>query len=84
MLCGVATIRSNTSGAADVIIDGQTGFIVPVGDVEILRQRIHSLVTDSALREHISKSARLRALELFTSEHMTAQTIETYRRALNQ
>lgn len=84
MLCGVATIRSNTSGASDVITDGQTGFIVPVGDVEALRQCVSSLVNDPALRERMSQSARLRALELFTSDHMTAQTIETYQRALDQ
>lgn len=83
MLCGVPTIRSNTSGSGDVIIDGETGFIVPVGDVDILRERIYALATQPALRERISSSARLRALELFTSEHMTAQTISTYQQALH-
>ena len=82
MLCGVATIRSKTSGASDVIFEGQTGFIVPIGDIDILQDRILRLATQIELRADISQNARLRALDLFTSEHMTTQTIETYRRAL--
>jgi glycosyltransferase involved in cell wall biosynthesis len=84
MLCGVATIRSNTSGATDVILDNETGFIVPVGDIELLRQRIAELVEQDELRELVRHNARLRALELFTSEHMTAQTIDTYKKALTR
>jgi glycosyltransferase involved in cell wall biosynthesis len=84
MLCGVVTIRSNTSGAADVITHGETGFIVPVGDAETLRDCLTQLVIAADLRKTLSDNARLRALELFTSETMTTTTISTYERALEQ
>jgi L-malate glycosyltransferase len=75
---------SQTSGAADVIIDGETGFIVPIGDVDILRDRIAQLVEQVDLRSRLCDNARMRALEFFTSEHMVTQTLTTYERALEQ
>jgi len=84
MLCGVVTVRSNTSGAADVITHGETGFIVPIGDAETLRGCLAQLINSAELRNALSASARLRALELFTSETMTTRTISTYERALEQ
>jgi len=82
MLCGVTTIRSNTSGAHDVILDGDTGFIVPIGDVDTLRMRLDQLLNSEALRTAMSQRAKVRALELFTSDRMTQLTIETYEKAL--
>jgi len=84
MLCGVPTVRSNTSGATDVLTQGETGFIVPIGNEDILRDRLSQLVNETELRKTLSDNARLRALELFTSETMTADTISTYERALEQ
>jgi len=84
MLCGVTTVRSQTSGAHDVILDGDTGFIVPIGDVDILRMRLEQLISDKALRTAMSHRAHERALELFTSNRMTQLTIQTYEKALSQ
>lgn len=84
MLTGVVTIRSETSGATDVIIDGETGFIVPIGDLSKLNSRLALLIEDSESRKSMSTRAHERALELFTSEHMAIQTIATYTRALNE
>jgi L-malate glycosyltransferase len=84
MLCGVVTVRSNTSGAADIITHGETGFIVPTGDVEALRDYLTQLVNAPKLRKALSENARLRALELFTSETMATLTVSTYERALAQ
>jgi len=84
MLCGVVTVRSNTSGAADVITQGETGFIVPIGDAETLGDCLSKLINSPTLRKTLSDNARLQALERFTSEIMTTQTISTYERVLNQ
>jgi glycosyltransferase involved in cell wall biosynthesis len=55
MHCGLPVIASSTGGQTDFLKDGETGFLVPVGDVDALAERIARLIEDSALRERISR-----------------------------
>lgn len=45
------------TGPRDLINDGQNGFLVPVGDVDLLVSRIVELINDSELREKFSREA---------------------------
>jgi glycosyltransferase involved in cell wall biosynthesis len=40
MAAGVPVIASNTTGGSDWIVDGVNGFVVPVGDIDALRERL--------------------------------------------
>ncbi len=55
--CPVVTYNVNY-GPADMLRDGETGFLVPVGDEEILAQRIIKLLESPALHEQMCISAR--------------------------
>ena len=60
---GKPTIASALGGLADVVVDGETGFLVPPGDVEGLRGALERLAGDPALRERMGEAARARAAE---------------------
>lgn len=60
---GKPVIASDVGGLADVVRDGETGFLVPPGDREGLREALGRLGSDPALRERMGKAARRRAAE---------------------
>ena len=83
--CGTPTIASDVPGLRDSVVDGQTGFLVPHGDVEILIQRIEELLEDEEKRARLGKGARsfaegfgweksARSMERFLQERVVKRT----------
>jgi glycosyltransferase involved in cell wall biosynthesis len=59
---GVPAVATNLPGVTDsVVVDGETGFLFPPGDVDALTQAIERLVTDSALRARMGQAARVQS-----------------------
>jgi glycosyltransferase involved in cell wall biosynthesis len=58
MASGRPVIGSRIGGITDQIVDGETGFLVPPGDVDALRDAAARLITDSALRERMGEAAK--------------------------
>ncbi len=57
--CGLPAVVSEACGAAgDLVVDGETGFVVPVGDIEALAARLGLLARDPALRAAMGAKAR--------------------------
>jgi glycosyltransferase involved in cell wall biosynthesis len=56
--CGTPTIASDSPGLRDSVVDGETGFLVPHGNVAELSDRIRLLLGDGALRERLGRQAR--------------------------
>ena len=54
MYCGLPVIASSSGGQTDFLRDGETGFLVPVGDVDALAEKILQLAGDEGLRRRIS------------------------------
>jgi rhamnosyl/mannosyltransferase len=55
------------TGASEIIVDGQTGFIVPCGDPIALANAIQILIDRPHLRKEFGNKGRLRSLEEFTA-----------------
>jgi glycosyltransferase involved in cell wall biosynthesis len=62
---GKAVIGTTPGGHTDMIVHGETGLLVPLGDVAALANAMQRLIADSALRERLGEAARERA-RLFT------------------
>lgn len=67
MSMGRPVIASRIAGLADVIHDGENGFLVPPGDVEALSKSIQHLVDDPALRQRLGQGALRRAQDFRSS-----------------
>ncbi len=57
ILCGVPVIAYDTSGTSEVVRDGETGLLVPDGDIATLAQRLSLLLENDELRERLSREA---------------------------
>lgn len=73
MACGKAVIASRTGAISDFIVEGETGFLVPPGDVTALRDRLALLSGDAALARRMGDAARRHMMAHFTLDHFTAR-----------
>jgi glycosyltransferase involved in cell wall biosynthesis len=56
--CGTPTVASDSPGLRDSVRDGETGILVPHGDVVALADALQRLLTHHALRKRMGKRAR--------------------------
>ena len=80
MSCGVPVVATNIHGLPEVVVDGETGFLAPVGDVETMAARVVQILSDPALRKKMGQAARKRAVDKFDIE----TTIDSYERYYRQ
>jgi glycosyltransferase involved in cell wall biosynthesis len=60
--CGTPTVASDAPGLRDSVRHGETGFLVPHGNVEALADALEGLIVDGSLRERLGAGARRFAL----------------------
>ena len=67
-LAGLAVVTTRVPGAADVVVDGDTGCVVPVDDAGALVDAVAGLVRDPARRARFGAAARARCEREFSLE----------------
>ena len=80
--CGVPAVATRIDGITDAVDEGKTGLLVPAGDVTALTQALLKLIKDRQLRQNMGQAAKARALDLFSSEKITAALLKLYRERL--
>ncbi|NQT01277.1 MAG: glycosyltransferase [Planctomycetes bacterium] len=58
MACGCAVVSTSCGGPQDVIKNGENGFLVKVGDVEQIVNRVKELLDDGELRQRFVKNSK--------------------------
>lgn len=81
--CGIPSIGSRIYGLTDAIIDGQTGLLVPVGDMDALAGAMVRLASDADLRFRLGEQALSRAVMDFPTKHLTDALTGYYERLLS-
>ena len=79
---GRAVVASDVGGLSEIVVDGETGLVVPAGDAEALAEAIVTLAADLGRAARMGLAGRARALEHFTQEQCTDRTEALYLRAL--
>ena len=79
MAYGVPPIATDCGGSPELIVDGESGLIVPVGDATAIADGISRLYPDPELRRQIGAAARKRIAEHFRIEDTIEKTIAVYR-----
>jgi N-acetyl-alpha-D-glucosaminyl L-malate synthase BshA len=82
MACGVPVIGSDAGGLPEVVAQGETGYLLPVGDIEGMAARALELLRDEALHKRMSQAARRRVEQLFDAEKIVTQYEAVYERVL--
>lgn len=79
---GIPTVGSRATGVRDVIVDGETGLLVGIGDATGLAAALLRYVEDPALRRAHGDAASERARTMFAREVVWARWRDEYRRLL--
>jgi glycosyltransferase involved in cell wall biosynthesis len=82
MASGTPVIASRIGGLPEIIEDGETGFLVPPGDVAVLRERIERLLVDQSLAARMGARARDRVLADWTWGRCAERCAAAYRELL--
>lgn len=64
MACGLPLIVTRNAGGEDLIIEGETGFLVPAGDPETIAEKIDWFLENRDQLPGMSSAARAKAAEL--------------------
>jgi glycosyltransferase involved in cell wall biosynthesis len=81
MAASKPAVATAVGGVPEVLVDGETGFLVPPRDDAALADRIVRLLKDDALRKRMGEAALRRARRYFTVEHMVQATVDAYEHA---
>ena len=98
MAVGLPVVGSATGGIPDVIVDGETGLLVPIDQVQDgtgtpidparfeadLAERLTTLVTDTEAAKAMGQAARRRVEEHFAWEAIAQRTMDVYNWVLAQ
>lgn len=81
MMAGVPVIVTENVGAADIILNGKDGFIVPIRDPDALREKIEYLARNPELQKTMGAAAVEKARQ-YTPEKYCERMMDAYTRAL--
>ena len=73
---GLPVVVSGPGGASEVVVEGETGLIVPPGDPEALRRALTELARAPELRATMGQKGRARVMVAFTSDHYAGRIAE--------
>jgi glycosyltransferase involved in cell wall biosynthesis len=78
MAMGKAVVATTTGGLPEVVAQGETGLLVPPGDVESLAAAVVSLLEDRVRREQMGLCGKARAQERFSLDASVMQVEQLY------
>ena len=81
---GLPVVGTDVIGTAEVVIDGETGALVPPRDASALGDALAGLLVDPQLRAKYGEAGRRRYLAEFTAKRMAAETLAVYEDVLAQ
>jgi Glycosyltransferase len=84
MELGLPIVASNVGGIPDVVVDGESGILVPEKDPEALANAFKRIASDRSLLENLLAGARKRIADCFTWDGIIQRQVETYTRLVNK
>jgi glycosyltransferase involved in cell wall biosynthesis len=78
MAAGVPVIATASEGAREIIDDGKSGRLVPVGDIALLAKAMDELIKNESERRRLGQNGRAAAREQFSLERMVETTAKVY------
>lgn len=79
MACNTPVVASATGGIKEVVVDGETGFLVEPGNPEDLAEHIKKLLDDRGLAATFGANGRKRVEEMFSWESIAKKTYDMYK-----
>jgi glycosyltransferase involved in cell wall biosynthesis len=71
-------VATAAPGTTEVVIDGQTGLLVPIGNPPLLARAMRDVIREPALARRLGEAGRARVETHFRADTMIAQFAELY------
>jgi glycosyltransferase involved in cell wall biosynthesis len=81
MHAALPVVATRVSAVPEIVVDGETGLLVPPGDVHGFAAALTALLADDERRKTLGAAGRRRAQEEFSVARMADRTIDVYREA---
>ena len=78
MACGTPVVASDVGGIPELVVEGETGVLFPVGHPGALADAVATLLGDDARRRAMGAAAARRVLDRFTLELMADAYLDWY------
>ena len=79
---GLPVVASAVGGVPEVILQGETGLLVPCMEPALLANALETLLSGSPMRARMGAAGKVRVHQNFTRERMVAETLAVYERML--
>jgi sugar transferase (PEP-CTERM/EpsH1 system associated) len=73
MACGLPAVATDVGGNREVVVPGETGYLVPAGSPAALADAMHALHADAAALDRMGRAARRRVEGAFNLNRVVAQ-----------
>ena len=83
MLAGKPVVAARAGSAPELVVDGETGLLVPVDDPDALAEAVNSLLADRGQAEAMGDAGRRRADAEFSVAKMAERTEQLYVESLH-
>lgn len=70
MACGVPVVSSDIGGLPELVVEGECGFLCPLGDIACFTDRARRILKDEALHDRMAQAARARAAGVFNKDQV--------------
>jgi glycosyltransferase involved in cell wall biosynthesis len=82
MACGTPVIATRVGGIPEVVVDGETGWLVEPGDPAALAEALGRALADPERGRRMGEAGRRRVEAHFTWERIAERTLDVYRQAI--
>jgi glycosyltransferase involved in cell wall biosynthesis len=84
MSCGVPVVASDIGGLPELVVDEETGYLCPLGDVDAFVERAARLLGSEEHQTDMAAAARRRAVEVFDIEKVVPRYEDYYERVRSE
>ncbi len=84
MAAGLPVVGTNGGGVPELIADGETGLLVPMGDADGLASALETLLADPARAQRMGLAGGVRVRRYFTADRMARQVEGVYQKIVNR
>lgn len=73
-------VSTKAGGIPEIISDGQNGYLIDIGDFNLLAKKVSALMKDEEMKKTFKQNAFTTFTENFTAEQCAKKTIELYKK----
>jgi len=84
MAMGLPAVCSGIDGNLEAVVDGETGFIIPVNDYQALADKLFFLIENEKVRKKMGETARIKAKKKFDMRNLSCGYEELYMELINE